>query len=89
MSINSIPTVTLFLNNISDKDVDPANPFLIPYNNVPMSVSQFKGKLFITIPRRAPGVPSVLYYVPDNLPAGSSPNLRPYPDYKTNELHVS
>lgn len=54
-----------------------------------MSVSHFKGKLFITIPRRAPGIPSVLYYVPDDLPVGSSPTLRPYPNYETNELHVS
>lgn len=78
-----------FLFSISDKDANSSNPFLVPYNNVPMSVSQFNGKLFITIPRRAPGIPAVLYYVPDNLPVGSSPSLRPYPDYKTNELHVS
>lgn len=82
----------MFFPIISDKDViptDSSNPFLVPYNNVPMSVSHYKGKLFITVPRRAPGIPSVLNYVPDHLPVGSSPSLRPYPDYATNELHVS
>ncbi|KAJ6636654.1 L-dopachrome tautomerase yellow-f, partial [Pseudolycoriella hygida] len=70
-----------------DKNHNSSDPFLVTYNNVPMSVSHYKGKLFITVPRRAPGIPSVLYYIPDDLPAGSSPSLKPYPDYKTNELH--
>lgn len=54
-----------------------------------MSVSHYKGKLIIAVPRRKPGIPSTLNYVPDDLPVGSSPNLRPYPDFKTNDLHVS
>lgn len=64
-------------------------PFFIPYNNVLKSAVHFKGKIFITLARRGSGIPSTLNYVPDDLPVGSSPLLRPYPDFKTNELHVS
>lgn len=64
-------------------------PFYYKYNNVLKSAAHYKGKFLITIARRGAGIPSTLNYVPDDLPVGSSPALRPYPDFKTNELHVS
>ncbi|KAG4068821.1 hypothetical protein HA402_004969 [Bradysia odoriphaga] len=62
-------------------------PFYYQYNNVLKSAVHYKGKFLITIPRRGSGVPSTLNYIPDDLPVGSSPSLRPYPDFETNELH--
>lgn len=70
------------------EDVSVPNVDFIPYNNVPMSVAHYKGKVIITVPRRAPGIPSTLNYIDANLPIGSSPSLRPYPNFETNELHV-
>lgn len=66
--------------------VQPASSF-IPYNNVPMGVNHFNGKLFITMPRRRLGIPSTLNYI-DLKTAGTkrSPKLRPYPNLKTNEF---
>lgn len=64
-------------------------PFYYQYNNVLKSAVHYKGKFLITVPRRGSGVPSTLNYVPDDLPQFSSPSLRPYPDFKTNQLHVS
>ncbi len=60
----------------------------IAYNNVPMSVAHYNGKVIITVPRRAKGIPSSVNYVDANLPIGSSPALRPYPNFEMNELHV-
>ncbi|XP_055904569.1 L-dopachrome tautomerase yellow-f2-like [Eupeodes corollae] len=59
----------------------------IPYNNVPMGVNHFNGKLFITMPRRRLGIPSTLNYI-DLKTVGSnrSPKLRAYPDMATNEF---
>lgn len=53
-----------------------------------MGTSHYKDRLFITIPRRRPGVPSTLNYVSVNAAVGSSPSLRPYPDIHTNALQV-
>ena len=64
------------------------NANFIAYNNVPMSVAHYKGKVIITVPRRAPGIPSTLNYVDADLPEGSSPALRPYPNFEMNKLHV-
>ncbi|KAG4067352.1 hypothetical protein HA402_000343 [Bradysia odoriphaga] len=69
----------------TEKRIDSKIDF-VAYNNVPMSVAHYKGKLIVTVPRRAPGIPSTLNYVDADLPIGSSPPLRPYPDFKTNEL---
>lgn len=62
----------------------------VPYNNIPMGIDFFRGRLFITIPRLNPGVPSTLNqlqmnpYDPDKCPL-----LKPFPDIVTNGLHVS
>lgn len=63
------------------------NDSYVPYNNVPMGVSHFNGKLFITVPRRRLGIPSTLNYI-DMKTVGSnrSPKLRAYPDMETNEF---
>ncbi|XP_055850347.1 uncharacterized protein LOC129914921 [Episyrphus balteatus] len=59
----------------------------IPYNNVPMGVNHFNGKLFITVPRRRLGIPSTLNYIDlKTIGLNRSPKLRPYPDMETNQL---
>lgn len=72
----------------STKNLTAPNDDFIAYNNVPMSVAHYKRKIIITVPRRAPGIPSTLNYVDADLPKGSSPALRPYPNFETNQLHV-
>lgn len=61
----------------------------IAYNNVPMGATHFKGKLFVTVPRRRPGIPSTLNYVSTKSTRGTDPSFRPYPDLATNDLHVN
>ena len=62
----------------------------IAYNNVPMGVTHYQGRLFITVPRRRPGIPATLNYVPvESKITVPSPLLRGYPDYETNALDVS
>lgn len=51
-----------------------------------MGVTHYKGKLFITIPRRRPGIPATLNYIYASAAFGSSPNLRAFPDLATNKL---
>lgn len=58
-------------------------------NNVPMGVTHYKGRLFVTVPRRRVGILSTLNVINTNEPKGSSPPLLPFPDAKTNSLHVS
>lgn len=61
----------------------------IAYNNIPMGVTHHKGKLFITMPRRRPGIPATLNYIYTNAGLrGSSPAMKAFPSYKINELHV-
>lgn len=63
-----------------------------PYNasnNVPMGVTHYKGRLFVTVPRRRVGIPSTLNVINTNEPKGSSPAFQPFPDSNTNSLHVS
>lgn len=65
----------------------------VQYNNVPQGFAPYlKGnKLFISIPRRSPGIPSTLNYI--NLENGRSiednPKLHSYPSYEMNQLDVS
>lgn len=54
-----------------------------------MGVTHAKGKLITTIPRRRAGVPATLSYISTKSPKGTSPSFRAFPDYQTNELHVS
>ncbi|XP_053946313.1 L-dopachrome tautomerase yellow-f2-like [Anastrepha ludens] len=68
-------------------DVDQ-NASYIPYNNVPMGVTHYKGRLFVTMPRRRTGIPSTLNYI-DLQKDGKqhSPKLHAYPDFETNYLN--
>lgn len=54
-----------------------------------MGVTHYKGRLFITMPRRRVGIPSTLNYV-DLRKDGNemSPKLHAYPDFETNQIKV-
>lgn len=54
-----------------------------------MGTTHFKGRLFVTVPRRRPGIPSTLNYILTKSTRGSSPSFRSFPDFETNELHVN
>lgn len=61
----------------------------IQFNNFPMGMMHHKGRLFITLPRRRPGIPATVAFIVANGSRGSSPSLQAYPDFRTNQLHVS
>lgn len=68
----------------------PGDDSYIPYNNVPQGVNHYKGRLFITMPRRSPGVPSTLNYIDlKQTKSGDSPRLKSYPNAEINSLRVS
>lgn len=67
----------------NNRDSSDAN--YIPYSNVPMGVTHFREKLFITTPRRRPGIPSTLNFVRIDSTT-KSPKLIPYPSYYENQL---
>ncbi|XP_053671737.1 L-dopachrome tautomerase yellow-f2-like [Anopheles nili] len=58
------------------------------YNNVPMGASVHKNRLFLSIPRRRPGVPATLNVIDLSkvTPGDRSPSLTAYPTYAINEL---
>lgn len=58
------------------------------YNNVPMGAMYHQGFLFITIPRRRSGVPSTLNVINTKTTTSNSPQLKPFPSVKENELQV-
>ncbi|EDW42380.1 L-dopachrome tautomerase yellow-f [Drosophila sechellia] len=62
----------------------------IQYNNVPQGVTHFRGRLFVTVPRRQPGIPSTLNYI-DLAKDGwsQSPHLRAYPNLAVNQYNAS
>lgn len=62
------------------------NADYVAYNNVPMGVTHYRDRLFITVPRRRPGIPATLNYVSVKASPLSSPTLRAYPSYELNEL---
>lgn len=61
----------------------------IQYNNVPMGATHYKDRIFVTVPRRSPGVASTLNVISTKSPKGSSPSFKPFPDAVTNTLHVN
>ena len=62
----------------------------IAYNNVPMGVTHFNGRLFITMPRRRTGIPSTLNVIDlGSKKLTQSPLLTGYPSYEINALDVS
>lgn len=74
------------VNDLTSSEIQ-AN--FIPYNNLPMGATHHKDRIFITLPRRRLGMPATLTYVSANGAKGSSPSLQAYPNFRTNELHVS
>lgn len=58
----------------------------VPYNNVPMGATHHHDRLYVTVPRRRPGIPSTLNYISTKASPHSSPTFRAYPNYQTNEL---
>lgn len=60
-----------------------------PLSNFAVSAVHYKGRIFMSLPRKQPGVVSTLNYVHANHTIGSSPPLQPYPNLQTNELKVS
>ncbi|EDW97174.1 L-dopachrome tautomerase yellow-f2 [Drosophila yakuba] len=74
----------------SRTNADDPNASYIPYNNVPMGATHFRGRLFVTMPRRRVGIPSTLNYI-DLAEDGSvlSPKLRAYPNFGLNQFNAS
>lgn len=62
------------------------NANYVAYNNVPMGVTHYKDRLFVTVPRRRPGIPATLNTISSKSTAHTSPSYRAYPNYRTNEL---
>lgn len=65
------------------------DPDFIQYNNVPMGATHYKDRIFLTVPRRSPGIASTLNVISSKSPIGSSPSFQPFPSAETNELHVN
>lgn len=62
----------------------------IPYSNIPLGMTQHKGRVFVSLPRYRHGVPCTLAYIDLAIDGGfTSPQLRAYPDQDTNLLPVS
>lgn len=59
-----------------------------PLSNFAVSAVHYKGRIFISLPRKQPGVISTLNYVYADYAIGSSPPLQPYPNLRTNKLTV-
>ncbi|CAG9767088.1 unnamed protein product [Ceutorhynchus assimilis] len=57
-------------------------------NNIPMGANVWQDKLFISIARRRPGIPSTLNYIPlrTNKHKKNVP-LKPYPNWKINNIY--
>ncbi|XP_055538546.1 L-dopachrome tautomerase yellow-f2-like [Wyeomyia smithii] len=59
------------------------------YGNIPMGVSHHKGRLFITFPRRRPGIPATLTVLnTTEIPRINNPPLSAYPEALMNTLHL-
>lgn len=80
-------TIFIFLSS------DTESGDLYFYNasvNVPFGMTYYGNRLFVTVPRRNPGIPSTLNVVELN---GNPPYLNPllsaYPNWNVNALNVS
>lgn len=54
-----------------------------------MGATRYKDNIFVTVPRRSPGIPSTLNVISAKASKGSSPDYKPFPNAKTNRLHVN
>lgn len=75
--------------------VKPAPPTInetfVSYNNIPMGATHHKGRVFISVPRRRPGIPATLNVIDieKQKKGNKSPALTAYPENRINQLHVS
>lgn len=67
-------------------EVKSNNESFIQYNNLPLGIAHYKDRVFVTIPRRKPGIPSTLNFV--SFSKKPSPELSSFPDYESNRLGV-
>lgn len=59
------------------------------YVNIPFGVAHYKGRLFVALPRRNPGIPSTLNVaVLNGDPPHLNPRLTGYPNYQVTSLDV-
>ncbi|XP_030558891.1 L-dopachrome tautomerase yellow-f2-like [Drosophila novamexicana] len=73
----------------SDFNNGDAAPY-IPYNNVPMGATHFRGRLFLTMPRRRVGIPSTLNFIDMRRDSKqNSPKLYAYPNFELNQFNKS
>ncbi|XP_055679892.1 L-dopachrome tautomerase yellow-f2-like [Lutzomyia longipalpis] len=72
----------------SPEDQLAGQDYYIAKNNIPTGFSKHfqSRRIFVTVPRRTPGIPSTVNFVFEDECRNGSPSLRPYPDYVTNEL---
>lgn len=73
----------------SQSNAQQNTPFYNASNNLPMGASHYRGRIFITVPRRRMGVPSTLNFVYTKSTAASSPFLQAFPSQDINALHVN
>ncbi|XP_058839735.1 L-dopachrome tautomerase yellow-f-like [Topomyia yanbarensis] len=60
------------------------------YGNLPMGIAHHKGRLFVSIPRRRPGIPSTLAVINMHAVQGvNNPPLVGYPEQLVNTLHCN
>ncbi|KAB0802550.1 hypothetical protein PPYR_04736 [Photinus pyralis] len=55
-------------------------------NNIPMSANRWRNKLFVTVPRRRPGIPSTLNFIWTNTSQKHNVPLISYPNFAINQL---
>ncbi|XP_050069995.1 L-dopachrome tautomerase yellow-f2-like [Anopheles maculipalpis] len=80
---NNASQNVLFSANVVPSDEDTFNA----YGNLPMGVTHHKGFLYVTIPRRRPGIPATLNVIDmSRNPAVNEPTLDPYPNSLVNSL---
>ncbi|EDV91906.1 protein yellow [Drosophila grimshawi] len=56
----------------------------IPQNGLPVGVEHFGNRLFVTVPRWRDGIPATLTYINMDHSLTGSPELIPYPDWRSN-----
>ncbi|EDX16352.1 yellow [Drosophila simulans] len=66
------------------KDQALASGDYIPQNALPVGVEHFGNRLFVTVPRWRDGIPATLTYINMDRSLTGSPELIPYPDWRSN-----
>ncbi|EDW06433.1 protein yellow [Drosophila mojavensis] len=66
------------------KDQAIASGDYIPQNALPVGVEHFGNRLFVTVPRWRDGIPATLTYINMDRSLSGSPELIPYPDWRSN-----